>query len=234
VNHLLVKSFEAAGAVAGNRIVKVSGAKAAQAAAAAEAFLGVSDAMGAELGDMLDIVQVGWAELRLGANVAFGDPLTADAQGRGVRADLVAGSTVSIAAYAMLAGAADDIVPVLVAPGRLPAPKVYLQFDVTDLRGASALVVRAVAPVAGRITKIRSVLEGALATGDASITAAIGATDVTGGVLTLTQAGSAAGDVDEADPSAANVVVAGDVISLTVAGTNTAQVAARVLVEITQ
>lgn len=72
-----------------------------------------------------------------------------------------------------------------------------------------------------RIRAIRSVISAALATGNMTITAAIDGVAVTGGVVTVTQAGSAAGDVDLAEPTAANTISEGQVLSLTVGGTNT-------------
>lgn len=82
--------------------------------------------------------------------------------------------------------------------------------------------VRVVSPVAGTITKIYSVIDGALTTGNATLTAAINGNAVTNGVVTVTQAGSAAGDIDVASPSAANTVAAGDLIAITPGGTNDA------------
>ena len=82
--------------------------------------------------------------------------------------------------------------------------------------------VRVVSPVDGTITKIYSVIDGALTTGNATLTAAINGNAVTNGVVTVTQAGSAAGDVDVASPSAANTVAAGDLIAITPGGTNDA------------
>lgn len=77
------------------------------------------------------------------------------------------------------------------------------------------------APFAMTITKIRSVLLGdALATGDATLTGKIGGVDITNGVVTITESGSAIGDKDEATPSAANVAAAGDFVELLVGGTN--------------
>lgn len=111
--------------------------------------------------------------------------------------------------------------------------RVYVAIEVADLRGAQATVNRGIAPRAGAITRVWSKLRAALATGDATLTGKIGATAITTGVVTITQAGSAAGDTDNADPTALNVVAEGDEISFTVGGANTAQVAAGVLVEIT-
>jgi len=111
--------------------------------------------------------------------------------------------------------------------------KVYLSVPVADLKAEDAAVYRFTSPVAGTITKLTSVLEGALVAGDATITPSIGGTPITNGALTITQAGSAAGDIDTATPTAANTVTAGQGVALTVGGTNTATVSAMVMVEIT-
>ncbi|WP_054310507.1 hypothetical protein [Mesorhizobium sp. 1M-11] len=103
---------------------------------------------------------------------------------------------------------------------------------VATLVGAD--VTRTIAAVKGRIVRLRSVIDGVLTTGDATITAAINGVEVTDGVITITQAGSAAGDVDEAVPTALNEVEPGDVISLTVGGTNATATPATVVVEIAQ
>jgi hypothetical protein len=103
----------------------------------------------------------------------------------------------------------------------LGANQITMEIDVTDLVGTNAQVKRVVAPCALTVTKIYSVLEGhALATGNASLTVAIAGTPVTDGAVTITQSGSAIGDVDSATPSAANTATAGQVISVTVGGTN--------------
>jgi hypothetical protein len=110
--------------------------------------------------------------------------------------------------------------------------KLVLQFRPVSVKASDAAVVRVVSPVAGSITRIRSVSNEALATGDATLTGKIGATAITGGVITIAQAGSAAGDVDEATPTANNTVVPGSVISLTGGGASTATGDADCLVEI--
>lgn len=113
------------------------------------------------------------------------------------------------------------------------ADKVCLPMGPVSLVGGDAAVLRMVAPVAGDIKAIRTVLNGALTTGDATLTGKINGDAITTGVVTITQAGSAAGDVDSAVPTAANTVAVGDVISLTVGGTNDATVTADVVIEIT-
>ena len=125
-----------------------------------------------------------------------------------------------------------DSLGVWVLVGYGPEPrKTFVPATVDTLVGTG--VYRVVAPVAGAVTKIWSILEGALTTGNATLTGKIGATAITGGVITITQAASAAGDVDSAAPTAANVVAEGDGLSVTVGGTNDAVVKARVLFEIT-
>ncbi|MGE0190313.1 MAG: hypothetical protein AB7G80_09525 [Dongiaceae bacterium] len=75
-------------------------------------------------------------------------------------------------------------------------------------------------PKAGTITKIYTVLRaGAVTTNDAVCTFRINTTNITNGVVTVTASGSAAGDIDSASPSAANVVAAGQYLSCVVSGT---------------
>ncbi len=91
-----------------------------------------------------------------------------------------------------------------------------LTLDIAD--GSADATYYLVCPHAGDIAKIYTVIDGVVSTADITITAKIGATGVTNGVVTITQSGSAAGDVDSATPSAANTVTAGQAINLVVAG----------------
>ena len=91
-----------------------------------------------------------------------------------------------------------------------------LSLDIAD--GSADADYFLVSPHAGAISKIYSVIDGPVGTADITITASIGATPVTGGVVTIATANSAAGDVDVATPSAANVVTAGQAIKLAVEG----------------
>lgn len=93
-------------------------------------------------------------------------------------------------------------------------------------------VYRAISPVAGKVTLISSIIEGVLTVGDATLTAKINGVAITGGVITITQAGSAAGDKDYAVPTAANAVAVGDELSITVGGTNGTASVANALFEI--
>lgn len=87
-------------------------------------------------------------------------------------------------------------------------------------------------PVAGTITRIQSIIDGAIATADAAITTEINGSAVTGGAITITQAGSAAGDVDVATPTAANTVAVGDSIELITDGASTNTVKANFTITI--
>lgn len=93
--------------------------------------------------------------------------------------------------------------------------------------------VYVVAPYAGEIKEIWSVIDGALGTANAVLTPKIGGTAVTGGAITVTQDGSAAGDVDVSYPTAANSVTAGQAIEIETNGasTNTVPVHFTIVIE---
>lgn len=111
------------------------------------------------------------------------------------------------------------------------AGTVYLNVKMTDISTASSVFLAS--PVAGTISLIQSVIDGAIATGDTTLTAEINTVAVTGSSITVTQSGSAAGDVDSAAPSAANTVAVGDTIELITDGASTNTVAGTFTVEIT-
>lgn len=69
-----------------------------------------------------------------------------------------------------------------------------------------------VAPCRGKIVEVGSILHAAITTANDAITVEINGTAVTGAAFTITQSGSAAGDVDSAVPTALNNVVKGDSI----------------------
>jgi hypothetical protein len=91
-----------------------------------------------------------------------------------------------------------------------------VNLDIAD--GSAEAVYYVVCPHAGTISKIWTVIDGAVDTANITITAAIGVTGVTNGVVTIATASSAAGDIDSATPSAANVVTAGQAVNFTVTG----------------
>ncbi len=91
-----------------------------------------------------------------------------------------------------------------------------------------------VAQHAGTITKIESVIDGAITTADAVITPQIATVNITDGGITIANAGSAAGDVDSSTPSAANVVTAGQAIEIATDGASTNTVAANFTITISR
>jgi len=78
------------------------------------------------------------------------------------------------------------------------------------------------APCRGQITEVGTVIGSVVSTADATCTTSIAGVGVTGGSFVITQAGSAAGDLDNALPTAANVCNEGDAIKFAFSGTGTA------------
>lgn len=109
--------------------------------------------------------------------------------------------------------------------------KAYFTVSLADVSTASTCYLAS--PVAGTISKIYSVISGAIGTADAVLTPKIGAVAITDGVITVTQAASAAGDVDSSTPSAANVVAVGDQINITTNGASTNTIIGTFTIEIT-
>lgn len=108
--------------------------------------------------------------------------------------------------------------------------RVFLQTEIADISTASTGWV--VSPVAGTIVSIRTVIDAAITAADATLTASIGATAITGGAITIATAGSAAGTVDSAIPTAANEVVVGSAINIATDGGSTTASKAVVVFEI--
>lgn len=99
--------------------------------------------------------------------------------------------------------------------------KYYLNCHLENISDAtpSAFVV---APKAGKITKITSIIDTAIATANAVITVNVeGATADVTNTLTIEHTGSAAGDIDTVIPNDNNVVGAGKYIKLTSDGSST-------------
>jgi hypothetical protein len=88
----------------------------------------------------------------------------------------------------------------------------FLTAKVTDISTAGSTFVAV--PDAGNIVKIYTSIKNAITTADAAITFEIGGTAVTNGAITVTQSGSAAGDVDSSTPTAANRVEEGQSIEI--------------------
>jgi len=80
--------------------------------------------------------------------------------------------------------------------------------------GGTAETIYIPVPHKCRVTKIMASIEGATGTTATLLTAKIGGTAVTGGVVTLPVAGSAAGDVESATPTALNNIAAGGALEI--------------------
>ena len=75
--------------------------------------------------------------------------------------------------------------------------------------------------VAGTIVKISNVIDAAITVADAGLTFEIGGVAVTGAAITIANAGSAAGDVDQSSPPALNVITAAQPIEIVKDGLST-------------
>lgn len=114
-----------------------------------------------------------------------------------------------------------DLTAILAALAGLTATptelnETFICLDIADLSAEATYYL--VMPHAGTISKIWSVIDGAVSTADVTLTTNIGATPLTNGVVTIATAASGAGDIDSATPTAANVVTAGQAINLVVTG----------------
>jgi hypothetical protein len=87
-----------------------------------------------------------------------------------------------------------------------------------------------VSPWAGDITAIYSVIDGAIGTGDCTLSFEIGGVAVSSGNITITQSGSAAGDVDSSTPSSANTLTQGQAIECITDGASTNTVSANLTI----
>lgn len=73
----------------------------------------------------------------------------------------------------------------------------------------------------GQVVEVISVINGAIATADATLTPKINGTAMTNGAITVANAGSAAGDVDRSYPTSNNAVRAGEAIEIETDGAST-------------
>jgi len=120
-----IRSYEASAIIAACRFVAFSDAansqKIAQGAAATDALIGVSDRMGGDVGQMVDVHRSGLASITLGGTVAAGDPLTSDANGKAIKCTAGAGSVKRVIAWADQPGVAGDVIDCFLgAPSLLP------------------------------------------------------------------------------------------------------------------
>lgn len=98
-----------------------------------------------------------------------------------------------------------------------PLQEVMITGAALDCSTGKAVVMRA--PFKGTITEIGTLLGAVLATADATATASIAGTAVTGGAFVLTSASSAIGDLDAVSTS--GLVANGVAANATITGANT-------------
>ena len=95
----------------------------------------------------------------------------------------------------------------------------FLTSKITTISTAGSTFVPV--PDGGTIIKIFTSIKNAISSANAALTFEIGGVAVTGGGITVTQSGSAAGDVDTAEPTAANDVAEDGSIEMITDGAST-------------
>lgn len=88
-----------------------------------------------------------------------------------------------------------------------------------DVSAAGSVFV--VPGVAGTIVAISNVIDAAITGADAGLTFEIDGAAITDAAITITQAGSAVGDVDQSAPSALNVITSAQAIEVVKDGSST-------------
>jgi hypothetical protein len=111
---------------------------------------------------------------------------------------------------------------------------IYLFGTIDDISTAASFWIPS--PCTGIISKIHSIINGAIADADAVLTFEIGGVLITDGSsnnLTITQSGSAAGDVDTMTPTGANTLAIGDKIELITDGGSTNTIISQIVLTVT-
>jgi len=112
-----------------------------------------------------------------------------------------------------------------------PFTRIFLPMALADVSTADTDRLRA--PCGGKIVRYQTTLQsGAITGADANVKLQINGVDVTGSAIVVTQSGSAAGDLDEATPTALNTVVEGDLISFVTDGASSTARGLKALLEI--
>ena len=95
----------------------------------------------------------------------------------------------------------------------------FITAKIANISTASSTFVAI--PDGGKVIKIFSALQAVIATANGAITFEIGGTAITGGAISVAYSGSAVGDVDTAEPTAANEVAEGGTIEIITDGAST-------------
>ena len=120
MNVILNKKYKAGAAIARYRLVKFGAddETVIQGAAAGDDLIGAYDgASDAALGDGVDVMHVGIADVEAGGTITRGALLTSDATGRAVAASPGAGTNNGVAGRALASAVVGDIIQMLVNPG---------------------------------------------------------------------------------------------------------------------
>ena len=97
-------------------------------------------------------------------------------------------------------------------------PEFILNLDIENIVTDTSYFIPV--PYACNIIGFKTAIDNAFTTADCTIALEIAGVAVTDGSITITQSGSAAGDVDTVTPTAANAVAAGGSIEVVVSGSN--------------
>ena len=121
MNDGFVKSYKAEAAIAGSLIVMAGIADHAVVAANANDALifGIADSLGAATGGMCDVHRSGIQPVKVGGTFAAGDPLTADASGRAIKAVPEAGKVVRVVGFAEVDAVLNDVADCFISPSLL-------------------------------------------------------------------------------------------------------------------
>ena len=115
MNPELIKNYLAAGAIGANLIVKLSAdGQVVKAAAAADFSIGLSTNIAVDSGERCDVIHGGIGFVVAGAPIARGAFVTSDAAGKAITAT---DGERTIGQVLEAAGALNDVVPILIAPG---------------------------------------------------------------------------------------------------------------------
>ena len=88
----------------------------------------------------------------------------------------------------------------------------FLTSKITNISASGSTFVPV--PDGGKVIKIITSIKNAISSANAALTWEIGGTAMTSSAITVTQSGSAAGDVDTSEPTAANDVPEGGTIEM--------------------
>jgi hypothetical protein len=100
-----------------------------------------------------------------------------------------------------------------------PLQDAFVTAELDDVSTADSCYV--VSPTKGKITKLYAVLHDNVSGANATLTASIGGTAITGGTMTVVQSGSTSGDMMSATPTGANNIDEGERLDFATGGSST-------------